>query len=82
MQGIKAALHTVAHLQQTVQSGWGGSYLILGTVLGGLGKVKSLLHLVECLLHQAPPPDRVLLCYSTICQHDPARPITDPLSPQ
>ena len=81
MQEITAALHTVTHLEQMLQRWhllcraghhlrWAGK----GEVLGEACRALELL--------RAPPPDLLVLCYSTICQHDPARPITNVLSPQ
>ena len=47
---------------------WAGK----GEVLGEACRALELL--------RAPPPDLLVLCYSTICQHDPARPITTPFT--
>lgn len=78
MQRVKAALHTVTQLQQRVQSG--GTLCHPGHHLRGAGKGNIFAEPCRVSeLHQAPPPDLLVLCYSTICQHDPARPITNPL---
>lgn len=81
MQEITAALQTVTHLEQIVQRG----YLLChpGHHLRWAGKGKVLGEAWRTLEPlRAPPPDLLVLCYSTICQHDPARPIKNVLSPQ